>query len=209
MFNFSSKTVVNKEFKLLDILKQIKADKDVKADAMKIDSIMISNIINARNLNSIEDDVFKEIYIFKIKLNRKEIPMQFIEALDKSIRFHTYFVFEYQELEYTMMCFKEIGKTVKLNKYFYHDFSESKIIDIPMINTVCDVYKVLYSYEVNLPYKDSETSTEFLNRSNIIKKLQYQISQTEKAIVHEVQPKKKFEYHTRLQQYKKELEQLL
>ncbi len=36
MFNFSTKTFVNKEFKINDILRQIKASKEVKDDSKKI-----------------------------------------------------------------------------------------------------------------------------------------------------------------------------
>ena len=40
MFNFSSKTIVNKEYKVSDFLTQIKASKEVRVDAKKIKSIV-------------------------------------------------------------------------------------------------------------------------------------------------------------------------
>ena len=209
MFEFSSKTQVNKKFKLLDILKQIKADKDIKADSMKINSITLSNVINAQTLNTRLDEVFKEIYIFVIDLNKNEIPKLFLESLDKSIKLHTYFVFTYNDKTYTTMCYKEIGKIVKLSKYYYHDFSKNINKELPIVNSVADVYKILYSYEVDLLYRDEELPSDYLKRVNTIHKLQFQILKTEKAIQFESQPKKKYEYHSRLLQYKKELEELL
>lgn len=209
MFEFSSKTQVNKKFKLLDILKQIKADKDIKADAMKINSITLSNVINAQTLNTRADEVFKEIYIFVIDLNKNVIPKLFLEALDKSIKLHTYFMFTYNDKIYTTMCYKEIGKVVKLSKYYNHDFSKNISKELPIGNSVADVYKILYSYEVDLLYRDDESPSDYLKRVNTIHKLEFQISKTEKAIQYEAQPKKKYEYHSRLLQYKKELEELL
>lgn len=208
MFKFSTKTESNRKLKMLDVLKQIKADKDIKVDAMKINSIVLINSINASTINSQSSDTFKEIYIFKINLNKKEIPKLFLEALDKSIKLHTYFIFEYEGLVYSTMCYKEIGNTVKLGKYYFHDFEKYKETDLPMINSVADVYKVLYSYEVRIPYRENETPDEYLKRVNMIHKLEFQISKTEAAIIHQVQPKKKYEYHTRLQEYKKEYEDL-
>lgn len=208
MFEFSSKTQVNKKFKLFDILKQIKADKEIKTDAMKINSIMLSNVINAASLNTKVDDVFKEIYIFVIDLNKNEIPKLFLEALDKNIRLHTYFIFTYNDKIYTTMCYKEIGKTVKLTKYYNHEFSKKIEKELPIVNSVADVYKILYSYEVDIPYRDEESPSDFVKRINLIHKLQFQISKTEKAIQFEAQPKKKYEYHTRLLQYKKKIEEL-
>lgn len=209
MFQFSSKTNVNKNFKLTDILKQIKADKDVKADAAKINSIVLTNVINSQSINTREVDVYKEIYIFTIDLNINEIPKLFLEALDKSIKLHTYFVFTYNNKIYTTMCFKEIGKVVKLNKYYNHDFHTAISLDLPNVNSVEDVYKLLYAYEVQLQHRSYETMNEFVSRVNKIHKLVFQISKTESAIKWEAQPKKKFEYHTRLLNYKKELEEEL
>lgn len=209
MFNFSSKTIVNKEFKILDILRQIKAEKEVKDDAKKINSITLSNIIKAETINCNENEKYKEIYIFKINLNTIEIPEKFITNLDKSIRFHTYFVFEHFDKIASMMCFKEVGRNVKLGTYYSHPFYCDEEIEIPILNNVEDFYKFLYSYETRIKYKLDESAEDFYKRVNVIKRLDYQISRTEKAIQYEVQPRKKYEYHTRLVKYKKEREKLL
>ena len=68
MFNFSSKTYVNKEYKLSDFLKQIKANKEVKEDAKKIDKIIFENVISANSMNVEEEQEYKNIYVIRIKL---------------------------------------------------------------------------------------------------------------------------------------------
>lgn len=210
MFNFSTKTLVNKEFKINDILRQIKASKEVKEDSKKINKIILQNVINAKtlNLNNIEDD-YKEIYVFRLLLNVDMIPELFIKELDKSINFHTYFICECDGFVSTLMAFKEINRATKVTtKYFKHPFQSETNIELPLINKVSDVYNVLLSYETNNNFKKIETPNEFIERVNKINKLEFQISKTEKAIIYETQPKKKFEYNDRLREYKKELSDL-
>lgn len=209
MFNFSTKTQINKSLKLLDVLKKIGADKDIKLEATKINKIVITNIINKDTINSLVDSKYNTIYIINIELNKKEVPMKFIELFDRNMRVYTYFVVRFNDKVYTTMCFKEIDKIVKLNTYYHHDFDNEKIIELPNVNSVDDVYKELYSYEINLKYRENETIDELFKRNNMIKKLRYQIDMTHKAIIYQAQPKKKFEYHKRLQEYQKELERLL
>ena len=210
MFNFSTKTLVNKEFKINDILRQIKASKEVKEDSKKINKIILQNVINAKtlNLNYIEDD-YKEIYVFRLLLNVDMIPELFIKELDKSINFHTYFICECDGFVSTLMAFKEINRVTKVTtKYFKHPFQNDTNIELPLINKVSDVYNVLLSYETNNYLKNTETPDEFIERVNKINKLEFQISKTEKAIIYETQPKKKFEYNERLREYKKKLSEL-
>ena len=70
-------------------------------------------------------------------------------------------------------------------------------------------YKFLLSYQNQIARRRAETPDEFISRINLIHRLQYQIEQTTIAIKHEVQPKKKYIYNTRVNGYKKDLEELL
>lgn len=210
MFNFSSKTFVGKEYKVSDFLTQIKADKDVKTDTKKIKKIVFQHIINANTLNSIEDDTYQNIYVIQIELKEKEIPKIFIEALDKNIAFHTYFIFEYENSFASMIAFKEIGQTIKVNsKYYIKDFNNKHIDDAPLINSVKGMYKAILSYEIGISSRSQESPSEYISRVKAINKLNFQISKTESGIIYETQPKRKFEYNERLRKYKKELEELI
>ena len=46
MFNYSEKTKVDIKFKMLDLFKTIKADKNVKADASNVVSVILSNTLS-------------------------------------------------------------------------------------------------------------------------------------------------------------------
>ena len=54
MFNFSSKTEVNKTLKLTDIYKQMNASKEVKQNASNVVSVILKNVISPFTLNTKE-----------------------------------------------------------------------------------------------------------------------------------------------------------
>lgn len=210
MFNFSSKTIVNKEYKVSDFLTQIKASKEVRADAKKIKSIVFKNVISAETLNATFDKQYQNIYVIYLVLNERTVPKLFIEELDKNIEFHTYFVFEYNKETSSMIAFKEIGNKVKINSnYYISSFKEQQLVSIPMINSVKDMYTFILSHEIEILSREDESPSEYMTRVKAINRLNFQISKTEKAIIYETQPKKKFEYNERLRRYKRELDELM
>lgn len=210
MFNFSSKTIVNKEYKLSDFLTQIKASKEVRADAKKIKSIVFKNVISAETLNATFDKQYQNIYVIYLVLNERTVPKLFIEELDKNIEFHTYFIFEYNKETASMIAFKEIGNKVKISSnYYISSFKEQQLVSIPMINSVKDMYTFILSHEIEILSREDESPSEYMTRVKAINRLNFQISKTEKAIIYETQPKKKFEYNERLRRYKRELDELM
>lgn len=209
MFEFSSRVTVNKEFKVSDVLKTMHASKEVRADASKIDSMRLAYVINAARINCQENPDYREIYIFEINLNSKDLPTLFVEALDKTIKFHTFFVFKLDDYVATTMCFKRIDKTVRLEKYHPRPFALDKPIPLPDIQDVPEAYKFLYSYEMDIPYRKSESPEELFQRIATIRKIRYDIEKLEEAIIRQLQPKKKYEYHQKVAELKNHLTDLL
>ena len=209
MFSFSSKTQVNRELKLRDVLHQIKADRDVRAEALNINSITLTNIINANTINCEPDEKYKEIYLFLIEVKEPFVPQLFITLLDKTIRFHTFFFIKCGEEIATAMAFKTIAIKISCGKYELKDFKVDSMVEIPSFNNVPEAYKFLMSYQHGIARRREETPDEFMDRINAIHKLQFQIDRTRQAILHEAQPKKKYKYNSNLNTYKKELEKLL
>jgi hypothetical protein len=209
MFNFPSKTLINKEFKIIDILKQIKASNYLRLDASKIDSLYLTNTINENTINCTPNDVFKEVYVFEIKLNKREAPMNFIEAIDKSIKFHTYFICRFGEEVFSTIAYKTFDKKIEIGRYYLHAFQKDYVIKLPLFNDVKEFYTNLYSYEVGIKHRKLESPDDYLKRINLIHRLEFQISKTESGIKHELQPRKKYKYHERLLKYRKEREELV
>lgn len=209
MFNFSSKTQVNKEFKVKDILRQMNASKEAKEEAKNITSITLRNVISSKTLNCEEDDEIKEIYIFEIELGDIVQLSTFIAELDKSIKLHTYYFLKIGDGYTSTMAYKQLsGIKVLLSSYFSRVIEEENI-EIPQVNNVLDAYKFLLSYQTNIPSRRSETASEYISRINKVHKLDFQISKTKQGIIHEVQPKKKYEYNERLRGYIAERNQLI
>jgi len=209
MFDFSSKTLVNKEYKLSDILAQIKASKDVRENAKKIIKIIFQNVITANSINGREDEEYKNIYVIRITLKERSIPKLFIEELDKNIAFHTYFIFEFNGEIASMIAFKEIGIKTKINsKYYLNSFRKEEVVIVPLVSSVREAYVFLLSYQVGIKTRKNESPNEYITRVKAINRLKFQISKTETGIIYETQPKMKFKYNERLRKYKKDIEEL-
>lgn len=211
MFKFSSKTHgAFKEFKVADFLAQINPDKATKLDAKCIKKLVFENLIDAASINTSEDEIYKIIYIIKLFVDEERIPKLFIEGLDKVINFHTYFLIEYESKIASMICFKEVTKQGnKIDKYYSHDFVKEEDIELGNINSVRDVYKTILSYEIGIKARQDEDPKEYWTRVKAIKRIEYQISKTQKAIQAESQPKRKFEYNERLRKERQEYNKLL
>lgn len=209
MFSFSSKTQVNKEIKLRDALHQMNADRDARAEALNINSLTLTNIINANTINCEPDDKYKEIYLFLIDVKEPIVPQLFITMLDKIVKFQTFFIIKCGEEIATAMAFKTIGVKVSCGKYELKDFKVDTMVEIPSFHNVPEAYKYLMSYQFQVARRRAETPDEFMTRINQIHKLQFQIERTTQAISHESQPKKKYKYNLNLNEYKRELDSVL
>lgn len=209
MFSFSSKTQVNKEIKLRDVLHQMNADRYTRAESQNINSLTLTNIINANTINCEPDDKYKEIYLFLIDVKEPLVPQLFITRLDKVVKFQTFFIIKCGEEIATAMVFKTIGIKVSCGKYELKDFKVDTMVEIPSFHNVPEAYKYLMSYQFQVARRRAETPDEFMSRINQIHKLQFQIERTTQAISHEAQPKKKYKYNMNLNEYKRELNKLL
>ena len=206
MFKFSTKTVVDKQFKLNDIYKQIEADKEIKKDAACIEKITLTNVISPTTLNCEPDKTIKEIYVFEIIVSSRCVPETFIKKLDDSIKLHTLFNVRHEDYEISMLSYK-LG-TFK-GKYYQTNWENEDDMEVPLVNNVPELYKYILSKFLKYPPFEIETAEEYLKRYNQLVKLDFQISKTQAAIAHESQSKKKFEYNARLKGYIEERETLL
>ena len=206
MFNFSSKTEVNKKFKIMDLNKQIGITKEARKEQTKIESVVLKNVIAPNTLNCDIDKETKEIYVFEITMKEQYIPECFIKELDKSIRIPTLFVVKYDGLESAYISYKN---SAFKSKYYSTNWSKDMKIDLPLSVNVPKAYKfILSKFLTYLPF-ENETIEEYVRRNNQLIKLDYQIKKTESAIQYETQSKKKFEYNARLKEYQQSREELL
>lgn len=206
MFNFSTNTLINKTFKMTDLNKQIEASKECKEDEKIIESVTLKNIISPKTLNSNVDKEIKEIYIFEIIVKERYIPEIFIRELDKNIKLMTLFLIKHEDYECGVIAYK---KDKFKDKYYATNWENRTDYDIPLGSSVSECYKfILSKFLEYLPF-ENESVDMYYKRNNQLKKLDFQINKTQKAIRYETQSKKRFEYNDRLKEYIEERKSLL
>ena len=206
MFHFSSKTVVDRKFKLSDLYKQMSASKEAKKDGALIESVVLKNVLSPNTLYCDADKAIKEIYVFEITVKERYVPETFIKELDKSIKLHTIFHIKHEDYELSMLSYK-LG--TQKGRYFQTNWENEDDFDVPLVSSIPEMYKYILSKFLIYPPFESEGVEEYIKRYNQLAKLDFQIGKTSSAIAHETQSKKKFEYNARLKEYKEEREQLL
>ena len=210
MFELSSKTQVNRKFKLTELYKVMGADKTVKADAVNILSVTLTNVLNKNTLNfSAKGDV-KEIYLFEIILNTKSVPSLFISLLDKTTNFHTAFIIRYGSESMIYGAFKEYGeKSMKVGKYYFTDWAADRTITLPIgVNSLDEIYTAIINKLIPIIARQAESTKDFVARYGEVVKLKKEIEKLQRLVDNEKQPKRRFELNDELKQKKKELEKL-
>lgn len=211
MFDLSSKTKVNRKFRFAELYKMMGADKDIKADAKNIVSVILSNVLSQDTMNLSSEGKVKEIYIFDIELDKKTIPTLFISSLDKAINLHTVFILKYDDEQMLYGCYKEkTEKGVKLGKYYGTDWTKEKTpISLPLnVNNIDDIYTAIIDELIPITANQGEETSDFVARFDRINKLKNEIVRLQKQVDNECQPKKRFELNYELKKLKKELESL-
>ncbi len=206
MFEFSSRTEVNKQFKLSALFKPMNASKAAKKDATVIDKVVLKNVLSPNTMHCELCQEIKEIYVFEITVSSRCVPETFIKELDNSIKLHTLFNVRDGEYELSMISYK-IGS--EKGKYHATNWEADDDMPVPPVNSVPELYKYILSKFLKYPPFDSESAGEYIKRHNQLIKLDFQINSTTIAIGKESQSKRKFEYNTRLKQYKEERAKLL
>lgn len=209
MFELSSKTQVNRKFKMTELYKVMGADKTIKADAANVLSVTLTNVLNKDTLNFTAKGEVKEIYLFEIVLNTKTVPQLFISSLDKATNFHTVFVLKYGEQEMLYGAFKEYGeKGMKVGKYYFTDWTVEKSVSLPLgINSLDEIYTAVIDDIIPIAARQGESTKDFVARYGEVIKLKKEIEKLQRLVDNEKQSKRRFELNDELKQKKKELEE--
>lgn len=210
MFELSSKTQVNKKFKLAELYKLDGADKTIKGDATNILSVTLTNVLNEDTLNFSAKGEVKEIYVFEIVLSSKTIPSLFISALDKVTNLHTIFVLRNSNKGMLYGAYKEYGEHgMKIGKYYSTDWTEYTLIPISLTATCLeDIYTAMIYELIPITARQGESTKDFVERYGEVVKLQKEVDKLQRMVDSEKQSKRRFELNDELKRKKKELEEL-
>lgn len=211
MFELSTKTQVNKKFKLSELFKMIGADKDIKANAKNITSITLANVLSKETMNFAESGDVKEIYVFEVELADKAIPSQFISALDKAIALHTVFLLKCDDEEKLYGAYKQkTDKGIKIGKYYGTSWqAQGANIELSSdVDSLDKLYMAMIDTLIPISAMAEETPTELIDRYEKITKLKAEIAKQQRLVDSEKQSKKRFELNDKLKQLKNELEKI-
>lgn len=211
MFGLSSKTQANKVLKIPMMLKQIRADKQVKENASNIISIMVTNVINKDTINIAQiDDKVKNIFVIVIELESKAIPNLFISALDKKFELQTLFVLKCKGQYMAYGAFKECGeKGMKIDKYYCSDWLDNLQFNLPLTaGNLGDIYTSMLSTIIPIAVRKDESAKEYVLRYGEILRLQKELDKLQRLVDNEKQSKKRFELNAELKKLKLEIEEL-
>lgn len=206
MFNFSTKTLVNKKFKFSDLNKQIEASKECKKEELFIEGVILKNIISPKTLNADVDKEIKEIYIIEIIMKERFIPEIFIRELDKNIKLATLFIIKHEDYKCGCIAYK---KERYKEKYYTTNWENRIDYDIPLGSSVSQTYKFILSKFLVYPFFDNETVDDYVKRNNQLIKLDIQIDKAKKAAYNETQSKNKFKYNAKVKEYIIQRDELL
>lgn len=211
MYKFSSKTEVNKKFKLSELFKEIGANKKVIEDAKAVKLVALTNVLSKDTLNLDACDKVKEIYIFEIELSCSKVPQLFISALDRHIRLHTVFRFVFDGKECYGVAYKTVGSgNMSVGKYYFTEWQyiQDQQENLPIFYSIDDIYYDIITKMVGLSKREGEAIADYLARYDEITALTKESDKLERAILAEKQPNIVFELNRQVKEIRARINSL-
>lgn len=209
MFLYPEKTKVNIKFKMLELFRTIKADKNIKNDASIVSSVVLANILSKDRTNLEESNVVKEIYVIDIFLTTEKVPKLFLECLNKSINLQTLFRLQFNDKVKYIISIKLFNEEkMKILKTFESDWQEDIKQDFPQTFKLESVFKSMIEKVTNINFKNDENFNQFVERYAIIVKTKTEINNLIKKRDAEKQPNLKMKLNDEIRVKKKELQKM-
>ncbi|KIR03973.1 Methyl-accepting chemotaxis protein [Lachnospiraceae bacterium TWA4] len=217
MLGLPKSTEFNKRIpkqKFYDNLDVSPALKRIFIDQVKV--IYWRNKIASTTMNLAEGTDVKEIEIFEIRLNSPELSEQLLRQIDKEIPYHILFLLNYDDKYQAWIGYKEQaqsgGSAFKVNKYYHTEWllEDELLLKVDGLNmdAAYENYVRQIAGERLSAAGTQESLKDSVERDEKRAKLQTQVAKLEKQARAEKQPNKKFEMVKRLNEYKKQLEDL-
>ena len=210
MFNYNEKTIFNKQFKINELFKLMKADKEIKQDAQCITAIALSNVLSPNTTNLEPSENVKEIYIIKIEINAKEIPNKFIEAFNRQILFQTLFKVYYNTDVKYICSLKEFGKdsNMKILKTYSTDWQKELQQDLPITTKLDTMYKAIIENITGFVFRQDESFNDYMERTSSIKRQKLEIERLTKLMNSEKQPNIRMNMNDKIKQMQNDLQKM-
>lgn len=205
MIKFPLSTVVHKRLPKEAFYKHLPLTAAVKAKFVSdVERIQVENTLTKGNLNLAKESEIKEILFLSITLKKKDFDGKIIEAIARQNPHNLVFLLVYED---------QRQLAVYHSKLYRSAWVQEKELDIALQGSTLDeiwddlVRQIAISSEALLK-QENQSVEEQLRKQDEINRLQKLIEKTEAAAWKEQQPKKRFEMYTRLQEYKRQMEEI-
>lgn len=206
MIEFPMSTAVQRKIPKEYFYKHLPSSKALKEKFVSdVDKFVIENSLKKQNLNLVADSKIEEIILLSVYLKKKDYECRIIEAIAKQNPHKLVFLIQYEGDSQLALCHN--------SKLYRTEWMKSEDINLKLQGFSLDeiwenfVGQIALSDE-RVKNTDNLSLDERLALQDKIVKLEKLIKKTEEAMWKEAQPKKKYDLHTRLLEYKRELEDL-
>ena len=168
-----------------------------------VDRIYVEWSLTKDNLHLEKDGKIKEILILLIELKKQSFDAKIIESIARQNPHELVFILSFEGKRQLAIYHSKLYRSPWMNKTDVEltavGFSVDEIMD-------CLIEQIALTEESE--GREELSIDDRLARQEQIEKLQKQIEKAEVAAWKEQQPKKRFELYSRVQEYKKELEEI-
>jgi len=205
MINFPQSTVVHRRLPKEAFYKHLPLTAAVKAKFVSdVDRIQVENTLTKDNLNLGKESEIKEILLLSITLKKQDFDGKIVEAIARQNPHKLVFLLVYED---------QRQLAVYHSKLYRSAWVQEKDLDLVLqgstLNEIWDdlVRQIAISSEALLKEENQSIEDQLWNQDEI-NRLNKLIEKTEAAAWKEQQPKKRFELYTRLQDYKRQMEEI-
>lgn len=205
MIDFPGNTLVKRRLPKEAFYKHLPLSAALKSKFVSdVDCIILENSLTRKNLNLARDGEIKEIMLLSITLKKQNFDGKIVEAIARQNPHQLIFLLIYGD---------EFQLAVYQGRLYRTDWMKEKELSLTLSGNTLDeiwdnlVRQTAISSKTVLTRKD-QTIHEQLKMQDEINRLHMVIQKTEAAAWKEQQPKKRFEMYTRLQEYKRQMEEI-
>lgn len=205
MIDFPASTIVRRRLPKEAFYKRLPLTAALKQKFVSdVDRITVENSLTKGNLNLAKDSEINEILLLSIILKKQDFDGKIVEAIARQNPHKLIFMLVYDD---------ERQLAVYHSKLYRTKWMKENNLSLTLAGNTLDeiwddlVRQIAVSSEAVLK-QEGQTIDEQLKTQDEINRLNTLIKKTEAAAWKEQQPKKKFELYTRLQEYKKQLEEI-
>ena len=169
-----------------------------------VDRIVVENSLTKSNLNLVKEAEIKEVMLLSITLKKQDFDGKIVEAIARQNPHKLIF----------LLCYEDNRQlAVYHGKLYRTDWVPEDKVRLSLsgdnLDAIWDdlLQQVAVHSEAALGQK-GKTIDDQLKMQDEIDRLNKLIKKTETAVWKEQQPKKRFELYTRMQEYRKQLEEI-